>query len=125
MSFVSATPVNGGTVTVSPGSITWTIGSIAGPPTPGPGLKTLVVEAQADTLGQDPQIVWKNLSTTATLTYTGGPPLTSTSHGPKVIPPKETYDTARYGDRPFPVVPVDYFDRKHEAAQHGRAASAT
>ena len=27
------------------------------------------------------------------------------SHGPKVIPPGETYETARYGDRPFPVVP--------------------
>ena len=43
--------------------------------------------------------------------------------GPKVIPPKETFDTARYGDRPFPVVPVDWFDRKHEAATHGRVAS--
>lgn len=66
----------------------------------GPGLKSLVVEAQADTLGQDAQVVWKNLSTTATLTYTGGPTLTSTSRGPKVIPPKKTFDTARYGDRP-------------------------
>ncbi|MDT7573123.1 MAG: immune inhibitor, partial [Actinomycetota bacterium] len=28
------------------------------------------------------------------------------------------YDTARYGDRPFPVVPVDYFDRKHNAETH-------
>ena len=40
--------------------------------------------------------------------------MTDASHGPKVIPPRETFDTARYGDRPFPVVPVDCFDRKHE-----------
>ena len=39
----------------------------------GPALKTLVVEAKADLLAQDAQIVWKNLSSTATLTYTGGP----------------------------------------------------
>src|SRR6185436_1341710 len=71
---------------------------------------------------QDPQIVWKNLSSTATLSYTGGPGgLTSTSHGPKVIPPRAIYDTARYGDRPFPVVPVDYSDRQHAASHTGRA----
>ena len=33
---------------------------------------TLVVEGRADTTGQDPQIVWKNLSSTATLTYPDG-----------------------------------------------------
>ncbi len=66
-------------------------------------MRTLVVEAKAKTLGQDPQIVWKNLSSTATLTYTGGPTRRRrTSHGPKVIPPTATYDTARYGDRPVP-----------------------
>jgi immune inhibitor A len=119
MSFLSATPVNGGTATVSPTSITWTVGSVPARTDAGPGLKSLVVEAKADTLGQDPQVVWKNLSTTATLAYTGGPTLNSTSHGPKVIPPKETFDTARYGDRPFPVVPVDWFDRKHASANTG------
>ena len=102
------------------GSITWTIGSVPAATTAGPGLKTLVVEGRADTLNQDAQIVWKNLSSTATLSYAGGPAgIGSTSHGPKVIPPKATFDTARYGDRPFPVVPVDYFDRKHEAAHTG------
>ena len=119
MSFVSATPVNGGTVSVSPSSITWTAGTVPARTDAGPGLKSLVVEAKADTLGQDAQVVWKNLSTTATLDYTGGPTLASTSHGPKVIPPKEAFDTARYGDRPFPVVPVDWFDRKHAAVNTG------
>ena len=40
---------------------------------------------------------------------------TSTSHGPKVIPPAERFETARYGDRPFPVVPVQYTDRAYTA----------
>jgi M6 family metalloprotease-like protein len=120
MSFVSATPVTGsGTATATAGSITWDVGSVPARTESGPGLKTLVVEARADTLGQDAQVVWKNLSTTATLTYSGGPTLESKSHGPKVIPPKETFNTARYGDRPFPVVPVDWFDRKHEANHTG------
>ncbi len=41
------------------------------------------------------------------------------SHGPRVIPQDEQYDTARYGDRPFPVVPVDYLDRKHQDGHTG------
>src|SRR3954451_4102311 len=71
-----------------------------------------VVKARADTLDQDPEIAWKNLSASATLN--GGAPVLS--HGPKVIPPSGGFETARYGDRPFPVVPVDYRDRKHAAA---------
>jgi immune inhibitor A len=120
--FTNVTPLTGsGTATIQgDGSILWTVGSVAAGTDAGPKVKTLVVEARADTLGQDPQIVWKNLSTTAELTYTGGPAgLESTSLGPKVIPPKETFDTARYGFRPFPVVPVDYFERKHEEAHTG------
>ncbi|MFN2470591.1 MAG: immune inhibitor A domain-containing protein [Gaiellaceae bacterium] len=89
----------------------------------GPYVHTMVVLARARTRIEDPQIVWKNLSTTATLTYPDQAgvtrTLTSSSHGPKVIPPNRTYETARYGDRPFPVVPVDYFDRKHLANHTG------
>jgi M6 family metalloprotease-like protein len=120
MVFTNATAAGGsGSVTVSPSSLTWTIGSVAARGPGGPTVKTLIVEGRADTLGQDPHIVWKNLSTTATLTYAGGPTVTAASHGPKVIPPKEAFDTARYGERPFPVVPVDWFDRKHEAIHTG------
>jgi immune inhibitor A len=112
--FTNVTTTNGsGSATISGGAITWDVGTVPAAVGDVPAIRTLVVEARADTLGQDPQIVWKNLSTTATLTSTGGPTLTSSSHGPKVIPPKATYDTARYGDRPFAVVAADYFDRKH------------
>jgi len=120
MVFEGATTTNG-SASFSPTQITWDVGTVPARTSAGPGLATLVLQSKADTLGLDPQIVWKNLSTTATLTYNeyGGSPLTSESHGPKVIPPKETYDTARYGDRPFPVVPVDWFDRKHESTHTG------
>src|SRR3954468_14521939 len=84
------------------GRLVWDAGVVPGTADPTkPAARTAVVEAKAATLDADPRIVWKNLSTTATSTTAG----TSTSHGPKVIPPSETFDTARYGDRPFPVVP--------------------
>ena len=70
-----------------------------------------MVEARAAGLVADPEVVWKDLSTTATLTYAGQPAqITSTTHGPKVIPPEGGFDTARYGDKPFPIVPVEYID---------------
>ncbi len=123
--FTNATAVPGaGTCSINgSGSINWNIGTVQAAGPAGPTIKTCVVEATADTLGQDPQIVWKNLSSTATLTYAGGPTQASTSHGPKVIPLSATYDTARYGDRPFPVVPVDYFDREHAATHTGETLS--
>lgn len=114
-SFASAQPLAGaGTASVAPGSATWNLGPIAADTT-----AILVVEAVAATAGQDPEIVWKDLSTTATLTYDGGPPQTSESHGPKVIPPTGGFDTARYGDKPFPMVPVDFRDRKHKPHRSG------
>ena len=86
---------------------------------PAGGVAARVLEARADTLQQDPQIVWKDLSSTATLGD-----VTATSHGPKVIPPSGGYETARYGDRPFPVVPVDFSDRAHGAGSSaGRLAT--
>ncbi len=120
--FTRVSPLNGaGSATINPdGSISWTIGTVEAAAGDGPTLKTLVVEGRADTLGEDPQIVWKDIASTATLTYDGGPTgLVSMSHGPKVIPPTGGYESARYGDRPFPVVPVDYFDRKHDSAHTG------
>jgi immune inhibitor A len=116
-------PVAGGTVTITVpdgttllGSASWAVGTVPAATGSGatltPGVQAKVFEARADTLEQDPQIVWKNLSATATLSAGA---ITQRSHGPKVIPPKGGFDTARYGDRPFPVVPVDYFERKHGA----------
>jgi M6 family metalloprotease-like protein len=117
--FTQVAPSSEGSIG-SDGSITWNAGTIPAATDAGPGVKTLVVEGDADTLAADPELVWKDLSSTATLTYDGGPTgLTSTSHGPKVIPQDKRFNTARYGDRPFPVVPVDFFDRKHEAEHSG------
>ena len=120
--FTQARPAAGaGTATIgSDGAIRWTVGALDAAGDAGPATKTLVAEARADTTTEDPRIVWKNLSSTATLTYTGGPAgLTSTSLGPKVVPPSEAYASARYGYRPFPVVPVDYTDRKHAPSHVG------
>ncbi len=116
-----ATPVTGARVAVAApdgttlAETTWNAGTIPAAGADGPGTKQKVFEATADTLGQDPQIVWKDISSTATLTYDGGAAIDEVSHGPKVIPPDGGYETARYGDRPFPVVPVDYSDRAHGA----------
>ncbi len=82
------------------------------------GTARLVVESRAASTRQLPTVVWRDLSTRATLT-SGGRTSTSTSHGPKVIPPAERFDTARYGDRPFPVVPVQYVDRAYTAEHSG------
>jgi immune inhibitor A len=90
------------------GGVTWTVPELGGAGEEGPSRAVLVVESIADTAAQDPTIVWKDLSATAVLGER-----TVTSHGPKVIPPDERFDTARYGDRPFPVVPVDFRDFRH------------
>ncbi|MDQ1395321.1 MAG: immune inhibitor, partial [Acidimicrobiaceae bacterium] len=117
MQFVSADPPADATVT--PTMLTWSLPPFAGKSsaTPDGVEQKLVVLASAKTAAVDPQIVWKDLSSTATLSF-GGSTKTSGTHGPKVIPTDERYDTARYGDRPFPVVPVDYSDRSHTATTH-------
>ncbi|HVF06057.1 MAG TPA: PKD domain-containing protein [Frankiaceae bacterium] len=112
------TGASAGTAALAAGRITWTLGSVPAGQADAPVARALIVEGRADSTAETPTVVWRDLSTTATLTYDGGT-RTSTTHGPKVIPPDEIYDTARYGDRPFPVVPVDYFDRSHEPAHSG------
>jgi M6 family metalloprotease-like protein len=126
VTFVSANPLVGsGSAGVGGGNtVTWNIGTIAAATSAGPTVATLVVNAKAATLAQDPEVVWKDLSNTATLTYSGGPGnITSSTHGPKVIPPLDEFDTARYGDKPFVMVPVDFTDRTHDAAHTGDALS--
>jgi immune inhibitor A len=116
-SFLDATPLNGaGTASRTATSITWTIGSIPAATAAGPMVRTLVVTGRAARLNQDPKVVWKDLSTRATLSYTGQPgPIASTTHGPKVIPPNGNFETARYGDKPFPIVPVEYVDLERQS----------
>ncbi len=116
--YTAVTPVaveggSAGTAAVNgDGSITWTLGNVPTGSFGGPSVRSIIVNATADTTDQDPQIVWKNLSSTGVLTHDGlATPVSQTAHGPKVIPPKSTYESARYGDRPFPVVPVAFADR--------------
>jgi immune inhibitor A len=113
--FADAEPLAGsGTATVMADTVTWTIPVVPAATADAPGVVTLVTEATAVGLGADPRLVWKDLSSTATLTG-GGLDLAEISHGPKVIPPSGGFETARYGDKPFPMVPVKYVDRQPQA----------
>ncbi len=110
----------GSGATISAGGVTahWLVPTLLGGQT-----KTLVLESVADTTAQNPEIVWRDISTTAQVTV-GTDTKAATSHGPKVIPPSEVFDTARYGDRPFPVVPVQYTDRTYQAGHTGDSLEA-
>jgi M6 family metalloprotease-like protein len=103
----------GATLDASGSQVTWAPDSIAAKTT-----KALILQSQADTLAQLPTIVWRDISSKATLTL-GSTTVNVTSHGPRVIPPGDQYDTARYGDRPFAVVPVQYTDRTYQAGHNG------
>jgi hypothetical protein len=115
-------PDGAGGVDVSGNTLTWSPGAVGAAVTPPggkltPGKVDIALEATADSYAQDPQIAWKDLSTDATLTTTvPGGTVASRSHGPKVIPKFGGFETARYGDRPFPVVPVDFVGRAHDDA---------
>jgi hypothetical protein len=98
---------NGAAVTDAGRTVTWT-GDV-----PATDTRVLVLNSTAATTEQLATIVWRDISSTATVTV-GGQSGDVTSHGPKVIPPGEEFDTARYGDRPFPVVPVQYRDRAYQ-----------
>ena len=106
-----------GTHRVDAKTVTWDIGAIKGDKT-----RTLVLESKTSSLKAVPTLVWRDLSTKAELTV-GAKKSRATSHGPKVIPPSEVYDTARYGDRPFPVVPLQYTDRTYSANHSGEDLS--
>ncbi len=114
-SFVSA--AGPGTETVTDDTVTWTLDPVPAATGAVPGKATLVLESKADSTTALPTVVWRDLSTTAVLSSLGT--TTVKSHGPKVIPPGEQFDTARYGDRPFPVVPVAYTDRKYAEGHDG------
>ena len=101
-----------GSIALQGQQITWTVAELAAGQS-----ATLVVEAQAATLDQDPRVVWKDLSVTAQLT-SDGLEISSATHGPKVIPAQSSFESSRFGDKPFPMVLVDYLDPiigKHSA----------
>lgn len=111
VTFRDATPIGeAGTAAVTATEVTWTIPTVPAGTADGPGEVVLVTDARAAGLDADPRLVWKDLSSTATLTGLDET-LSQTSHGPKVIPPSGGFETARYGDKPFPMVPVRYVDR--------------
>ncbi|GAA1778476.1 hypothetical protein GCM10009795_025740 [Nocardioides hankookensis] len=113
--FSAASAPAGTSRTLAADEVTWTV-----PAVPAGETRTLVLENVADTTTQNPEVVWRDISTTADVTV-GATTQSATSHGPKVIPPSDTYDTARYGDRPFPVVPVEYRDRAYQTGHDGNS----
>ncbi len=108
MRFTSATPINdtGIAVVNADGTVTWNVGTLD----PNGIVETLVTRAEAATTAQDAKVVWKDLSSIAEVT-TDTASITTASHGPKVIPPAGGFETARYGDKPYPVVTSAYRDR--------------
>jgi len=115
--FVDATSLTDGqSAATTPTSITWEVGTLPAATEAGPMSATLVVTARAATLGEDDEVVWKDLSTAASLTYDGhAAAIGASTHGPKVIPPAGGFETARYGDKPFPIVPVEYLDLERQS----------
>lgn len=102
-----------GAVSSSAASAQWSVPEISAGVT-----VQLILEHEAATLAQEPTVVWRDLSTTARLSV-GDLANAVPGHGPKVIPPGGAYDSARYGDRPFPVVPVAYNDRDYQGQHSG------
>ena len=123
VTFTRAEPLGAGSEATTPAQVTWTLPTVAAGTPEAPTVETLVVEARAADLDTDPEVVWKDLSVTAGLTVTGAPIADATTHGPKVVPPSGEFDTARYGDKPFPIVPVDYSDRGHTDDHTGEELS--
>src|SRR5690349_21403895 len=107
-SFVSATPnpTSGTGSAASP--LTFNLGILA-PNASG----RILIRARAASLAEDPEVIWKNLSAgvkvTSSVAGVPQPVIDTKTMGPKVT----TLETARYGERPFPVVMVQYQDIKH------------
>lgn len=105
--FVNATPAPSSGNGSSTSPLTFNLGALA-PNASG----RILIRARALGLDQDAEIIWKDLSATARLTasVTGipQPEVVARTIGPKVT----TLSTARYGERPFPVVMVQYQDIK-------------
>jgi M6 family metalloprotease-like protein len=102
--FVSSSPaaVSGNGTSGSP--LTYPIGAL----TPGQTGK-IIIQARSKTLVEDPEVMWKDLSADVSVAVTGQSALPLRTHGPKVT----TLQSARFGDRPFPLVMAQYQDVKH------------
>ena len=102
--FQQSTPAAGSGDGTAGSPLTYTIPAVA----PN-GTGQIVIEARAKTLTEDPEVMWKDVSADVTLAAGLSGPLPARTHGPKVT----TLESAVYGDRPFPVVMVQYQDVKH------------
>ncbi len=106
--FVGSTPAPSSGNGSSTSPLTYNLGALA-PNANG----RILLRARALGLDEDPEIIWKDISALAKLTCTVGgiaqPEVSAKTRGPKVT----TLQTARYGERPFPVVMVQYQDIKH------------
>ena len=69
----------------------------------------IVIEARAKTTTEDAEVMWKTIFSDVSMEVAGQPAVALRSHGPKV----SELATLRMGDRPFPVVMVQYQDVKH------------
>lgn len=105
--YVTSTPAPSSGNGSSSSPLTYTFAALE-PNTSG----SILIRARAMDLLEDPEIMWKNLSATAKMSASVGgvaqPEQTAKTLGPKVT----TQQTARYGERPFPVVMVQYQDIK-------------
>lgn len=102
--FLRSTPMPDSGTGVAGNPLIYTLGVVA-PNTIG----KIVIEARAKDLDEDPEVIWKDVSADAALTVVPNATVTARSRGPHVT----TLSSARFGDRPFPVVNVQYADVSH------------
>jgi M6 family metalloprotease-like protein len=102
--FVSSTPAAVSGTGASGSPLTYAIGPLTAGQT-----DKIIIQARSKGLGEDPEVMWKDISADVVATVTGEAALPLRTHGPKVT----THKSARFGDRPFPVVMVQYQDIKH------------
>jgi M6 family metalloprotease-like protein len=102
--FVTSTPAPASGTGTAADPLVYDVGAVL-PDTKG----KIVIEARSKSLVEDPEVYWKDLNSVVTVEVTGSMPGSARTLGPKVT----TLESARYGERPFPVVMVHYQDIKH------------
>lgn len=81
----------------------------------------IVVVVRAKRYAEDAEVHWKNLFSNVTVEMPGQTTLSLRTLGPKVT----EFPNNRFGDRPFPVVMVQYQDIKHCTAEGERGGLPT
>lgn len=99
--FVTSTPAPAGGTGTAADPLVYNVGVVT-PNTKG----KIVIEARSKSLTEDPEVYWKDLNSLVTVSATGATTGSARTLGPKVT----TLHSARYGERPFPVIMVQYQD---------------